>query len=109
MTQDDTPETEDAPTTLGELNHTNPFTGEAFGATQTYDRGHTVAADGGEAGGRPSDGDGEAGADASDDATADEEDDDPEELRDIEHTPPGDAEGTNAVYERGNEGREEDG
>ena len=115
MTQDDTPETEDAPTTLGELNHTNPFTGEAFGATQTYDRGHTVAADGGEAGRRPSSeggsDDGEAGADASDDATADEEadaeDDDPEELRDIEHTPPGDAEGTNAVYERGNEGREE--
>ena len=123
MTQDDTSETEDAPTTLGELNHTNPLTGEAFGATQTYDRGRTVAADGGEAEGRPSseggsdggeagdrsssgsrsDGDGEAEVDASDDA----EGDDPEELRDIEHTPPGDAEGTNGVYERGNEGREE--
>jgi hypothetical protein len=107
MTKDtDTPETEteDAPTTLGELDHTNPFTGKAFGATQTYDRGRTIAADGGTDPERE-DADaaaGEAEADADADADADRE-----ELRDIEHTPPGDAEGTNGVYERGNEGREE--
>lgn len=116
MTKDtDTPETEteDAPTTLGELDHTNPFTGKAFGATQTYDRGRTIAADGGTdperedadaAAGEAAEAEVEADADADTDTDADA---DREELRDIEHTPPGDAEGTNGVYERGNEGREE--
>ena len=107
MTKDtDTPETEDAPTTLGELNHTNPFTGKAFGATQTYDRGRTIAADGGTDPEREDTDDAAADEEAEADADADA-DADREELRDIEHTPPGDAEGTNGVYERGNEGREE--
>ena len=35
--------------TLAETDHTNPYTGEVFGATQMYSRGRTVAADGGEA------------------------------------------------------------
>ena len=97
--------TEDTPKTLGEMNHTNPFTGEACGATQTYDRGRTSAAGGGA--------DPEREAEVADE-TADENetapdggDAEPEELRDVEHTPPGDAEGTNGVYERGHEGREE--
>jgi hypothetical protein len=128
-TAGDAREDEDAPKTLGELSHTNPHTGTAFGATQTYDRGRTIAADGGEAGSEPTDGEpatdggeagsrsssdasdgGEAGSrsssDASDGGEA-EDDADLEELQDIEHTPPGDAEGTNDVYERGHEGREE--
>ncbi len=33
--------------TLGEISHTNPYTGRAFGETQAYARGNTVAADGG--------------------------------------------------------------
>ena len=40
--------TDDRPT-LAETDHTDPYTDEAFGATQTYSRGRTVAADGGEA------------------------------------------------------------
>jgi hypothetical protein len=119
----DTPD-ENAPTTLGEMNHTNPFTGEVFGSTQTYDRGRTIAADGGadpereaevaegtadenEAEAAP-DG-GEAGGRTSSEHGSDggERETEPEELRDVEHTPPGDAEGTNGVYERGHEGREE--
>ncbi|PSP78309.1 hypothetical protein BRC88_11460 [Halobacteriales archaeon QS_4_69_225] len=40
--------TDDRPT-LAETDHTNPYTGEVFGATQMYSRGRTVAADGGEA------------------------------------------------------------
>ena len=35
--------------TLGEVSHTNPYTGKVFGETQTYKRGKTIAADGGEA------------------------------------------------------------
>ncbi|PSQ13801.1 hypothetical protein BRC99_03635 [Halobacteriales archaeon QS_7_69_60] len=42
--------TDDRPT-LAETDHTNPYTGEVFGATQMYSRGRTVAADGGEANG----------------------------------------------------------
>ncbi|WP_254823052.1 hypothetical protein [Haloglomus halophilum] len=101
MTEDTPDDTE--PKTLGELSHTNPFTNKAFGATQTYDRGRTIAADGGEA---------EVEATA-DEASADTEtatdggEAEAEELQDVEHTPPGDAEGTNGVYERGHEGREE--
>ena len=34
---------------LGDVSHTNPYTGTVFGDTQTYSRGRTVAADGGEA------------------------------------------------------------
>ncbi|PSQ16008.1 hypothetical protein BRD02_05490 [Halobacteriales archaeon QS_8_69_73] len=40
--------TDDRPT-LAETDHTDPYTDEVFGATQTYSRGRTVMADGGEA------------------------------------------------------------
>ncbi|MFC7227419.1 hypothetical protein N0B31_08395 [Salinirubellus salinus] len=75
--------------TLGETSHTNPFTGEVFGSTQTYDRGKTVAADGGEADAVPEE--------------PDSDDDDGEVLRDIDHTPPEGAESANAVHARGGE------
>ena len=41
--------TETKPTgrTLAEIDHTNPYTGRAFGDTQAYGRGTVVAADGG--------------------------------------------------------------
>jgi hypothetical protein len=100
----DTPN-ENAPKTLGEMNHTNPFTGEVFGSTQTYDRGRTVAADGGADPEREAEVAEESEAETA--ADGGERDAESEELRDVEHTPPGDAEGTNGVYERGHEGREE--
>ena len=34
---------------LGDVSHTNPYTEQVFGDTQTYGRGRAVAADGGEA------------------------------------------------------------
>jgi hypothetical protein len=105
MTEDTSNET--APETLGELNHTNPFTGEAFGATQTYDRGRTIAADGGADPEREAEVAEESEAEAETAADGGERDAESEELQDVEHTPPGDAEGTNGVYERGHEGREE--
>jgi hypothetical protein len=77
--------------TLGELSHTNPYTGDVFGDTQTYGRGRFVAADGG------ADPDREAGAESEGEET----------LKDIDHTPPGESDGAAPVYERGNEGRED--
>jgi hypothetical protein len=91
----DTTRTEYRPT-LGEMSHTNPYTGEAFGATQTYGRGRFVAADGGR---DPGD---DAGADADSDEAADGE-----TLQDVDHDPPGDGDGAAPVYRRGNEGRED--
>jgi hypothetical protein len=78
--------------TLGEMSHTNPYTGDVFGATQTYGRGRVVAADGGADPDREPDE--EAGTDG-------------ETLKEIDHTPPGDSDGAAPVYERGNEGRED--
>ena len=57
--------------TLGDVSHTNPYTGTAFGDTQAYSRGSTVAADGG----RPD----------SDDAETDAEEPNGT-LADVEHT-----------------------
>ena len=73
--------------TLGEMSHTNPYTGEVFGSTQTYSRGKTVAADGGEAndGGRRRDGDDET-------------------LSDVDHTPPEEeVDGAQGSFDRGEE------
>ena len=74
--------------TLGEMTHTNPYTGRVFGATQTYTRGKTVAADGGE-------------ADAAEDI--DSEDDDSETLADVAHTSSDDVEtdGPQRTFDRG--------
>ncbi|QLD87630.1 hypothetical protein HWV07_00700 [Natronomonas salina] len=77
MTDDDT---------LGTMSHTNPYTGRVFGDTQTYSRGNTIAADGGE-------------ADAVDDAEA--SDDDSDRLADVSHTPPGENDGAQRAYDRG--------
>ena len=72
--------------TLGEMSHTNPYTGQVFGDTQTYSRGNTVAADGGE-------------ADAADEEET--HDDEPDRLEDVNHTPPGENDGAQRAYDRG--------
>ena len=114
--------TDDRPT-LAETDHTNPYTGEVFGATQMYSRGRTVAADGGEANSesrvsseaKASDG-GERGADprtngiksgtgtgttAHDGGEEEEETDDVATMADVAHEPPGDADSAQAAYDRG--------
>ena len=132
---EDTRRTTNRPTTertdyrpeLGDVSHTNPYTGTVFGDTQTYSRGRTVAADGGEANSesRPSS---EAGvsdgreqnvtddAEAADGSEASgesrpsseaeasdggERDVDEEVMKDVAHEPPGDADGAQAAYDRG--------
>ena len=77
MTENTEPTTDGAET-LGEMSHTNPYTGRVFGDTQTYSRGKTVAADGGT-------------ADAADAET----------LADVRHTPPEGSEGAQRAYDRG--------
>ena len=101
---EDTRRTTNRPTTertdyrpeLGDVSHTNPYTGTVFGDTQTYSRGRTVAADGGAANSesRPSS---EAGASDG----GDERDVDEEVMKDVAHEPPGDADGAQAAYDRG--------
>ncbi|MFQ3319426.1 MAG: hypothetical protein ACI8UR_000063 [Natronomonas sp.] len=66
--------------TLGEMSHTNPYTGKVFGDTQTYSRGTTIAADGGEA-----------------EAVPEETD----TLGEMSHTPPRDAKSAQRAYDRG--------
>jgi hypothetical protein len=105
-------EENDTPKTLGEMSHTNPFTGEVFGSTQTYDRGKTVAADGGEANSesRPPAGEraeSDGGEDPSQEA-ATEDAVEGEELRDVDHTPPSGAGSANSVHQRGGEAKEDD-
>jgi len=93
------------PRTLGEISHTHPHTGHPFGDTLSFERGRTVAADGGERDSRAT-----RDADASDapDGNPEGVDDSGASLREVDHTPPAESEGTNSVYERGHEGREED-
>jgi hypothetical protein len=91
MTEEHDTDEEGNRRTLGGMSHTNPFTGEVFGDTQTYSRGKTVAADGGS--------DPEREAELADAET----DEDGEVLRDIDHTPPKGAESANAVHARGGE------
>ena len=68
---------------LGEMDHTNPYTDRVFGETQTYGRGKTIAADGGEA-----------------DQTPEEE---TETLGDLEHTAPEGGDGSQRTFDRGDE------
>ena len=77
--------------TLGDLSHTNPYTGEAFGETQTYTRGKQIAADGGQA-----------------EAETDAEADDGDRISDVDHTPPGDAPAANAAYDHEDSNDRED-
>ncbi len=78
---------------MGEISHTNPYTDESFGErVQVFDRGTTIAADGGE---DPVDGE-------STDEQVDEE-----TMKDVDHEPPNDSESANRVYKRGTNGRDD--
>ena len=135
---EDTRRTTNRPTTertdyrpeLGDVSHTNPYTGTVFGDTQTYSRGRTVAADGGEANsesrasseaGASDGGEASKASRASSDGQSDggeangesrpsseagasdggERDADEEVMKDVAHEPPGDADGAQAAYDRG--------
>lgn len=76
--EEDHTETKPAGRTLGEIDHTNPYTGRVFGDTQVYGRGTVVAADGG-----------------TEDAP------EGETLSEMSHTSPDEAEGPQRSFERG--------
>jgi hypothetical protein len=78
---------------IGEISHTNPYTDESFGErVQVFDRGTTIAADGGR--------DEEPGDDT-------ERNVDEETMEDVDHEPPNDSESANRVYKRGTDGRDD--
>ncbi|WP_226038860.1 hypothetical protein [Natrinema sp. DC36] len=80
--------------TLGEISHTNPYTGETAG--RLFSRGPIVAADGGTSETTEADG-------------ADESTDTNGTMSDVDHTPPKRADDANRVFERGTEhGRQSD-
>ncbi|PCR91530.1 hypothetical protein [Natrinema ejinorense] len=84
-------ETDDTTETMGDVSHTNPYTGRTAG--QLFSRGPTVAADGGEpdpAAAEPDETDG-----------ADERTGRKTKMRDVDHTPPNSADDANRVFERG--------
>jgi hypothetical protein len=94
--------------TLKHVSHTHPDTDRTFGGNFTFARAGAIVADGGrpdvvpEDGSEPADDEEPAGED--DEEPAGEDDEEPATLADVEHTPPGDSEDANRVFERGGEG-----
>jgi hypothetical protein len=82
--------------TMGDVNHTHPYTGETFGTA--FRRGPTVAADGGTA----NDASGASSDRRSDGGARDSASDERATMRTVDHTPPH-GEGANRVWERGAE------
>ena len=83
---------------MGEVNHTNPMTGETFGDSQVFERGKVAIVDGGEA---------EATAEDTDEADEDDHEEE-EPMGDIDHTPRENAPSAEAVYTRGEKAPEAD-
>jgi hypothetical protein len=76
--------------TMGEFSHSNPYTGETFGAELAFERGPAVAADGGRAG-------------------AKEEQEEAQTMKDVDHEHPhDDADEANRVFARGHGDDESD-
>ena len=88
------------------VDHTHPETDRPFGDRVVYQRGPTVAADGGA---READAE-EAGTETETEVDAEETEADDEtertRMRDVDHEAPAEAD-ANRVFERGNEGRDE--
>ncbi|APW97893.1 hypothetical protein CHINAEXTREME_08910 [Halobiforma lacisalsi AJ5] len=79
--------------TMAGVSHTNPYTGETAG--HLFSRGPIVATDGGEPAATDPNGNGErTSADAEPTSKT---------MKDVEHTPPHDADDANDVFERGGE------
>jgi hypothetical protein len=76
--------------TMNDVSHTHPDTDRPFGEKVVFERGPAVAADGGK----------------RDVVGDDDHDTDEEQMKDVDHEPPNEAE-TNRVFERGREGRDE--
>ncbi|AFZ71350.1 hypothetical protein [Natronobacterium gregoryi] len=76
-------ETETNTDAMGEVSHTNPYTGRTVG--QLFSRGPTAVTDGGE----PADAETNERSHGT--------------MKDVAHTPPHDADDANSVFERGSE------
>jgi len=80
---------------MRDVSHTHPYSDHGA-VNRPFERGPVVAADGGERG---------AYEEAETDEEADADEESPAKMRDVDHTPPRDAESANRVFERG--GKEE--
>ena len=89
-TDDETTTGEETRTTMAEISHANPYTGERVG--EAFVRGPTVAADGGRR---------EATEGADETRTMAEGTDSARTMAEIDHRPPNGAEGANDAFERG--------
>ncbi|WP_394295213.1 hypothetical protein [Halobiforma nitratireducens] len=90
---------------MGDISHTNPYTGETAG--NLFNRGPIVATDGGEPAATDPNGNGNGNGNANANRTQERTTTDTEPtsktMKDIEHTPPHDADDANDVFERGGE------
>lgn len=84
------------------VDHTHPDTGRPFGEAVVYQRGPTIAADGGA---RASEDEHEAVEDANGDEEVEHEMAG-KQMKDVDHKPPEETE-ANRVFERGSEGRDD--
>lgn len=95
MTENTQTETRTATETeMKAVDHTHPDTDRPFGEAVVYQRGPTVAADGGA---RPPE---------DDEAVEETDEADETKMRDVDHEPPNETE-SNRVFERGREGRDD--
>ena len=94
MTENTDTETQ---TEMKAVDHTHPDTGRPFGEAVVYQRGPTVAADGGAR---------DEGPEADADAEETIEETGEARMKDVDHEPPNE-EDPNRVFERGEEGRGE--
>ncbi len=73
---------------MRDVSHTHPY-GDHGAVNRPFERGPIVVADGGER------------VDESESADDEERSESPEKMKDVDHTPPRDAESANRVFERG--------
>lgn len=105
MTEDTTRPTGAANRAMKNVDHTHPDTDRPFGEAVVFARGPAVAADGGER--KESERTDGARTSGEENENTEAEDDGTEQMKDVDHEPPNDAE-ANRVFERGREGRDDD-
>jgi hypothetical protein len=92
-------ERDESTETMADVSHSHPHT-DRGAINRPFERGPTVAADGGQRG----------AAESRSDETAPDDDEEPSDddgtMADVDHTPPGDAPSADGVFERGNENEE---
>ncbi|WP_433633821.1 hypothetical protein [Halomicrococcus sp. NG-SE-24] len=85
--------------TMADVSHTHPYADRGT-VNRPFERGPTIAADGGRRGAAERPSNERASAEDADEESSGVDD---ETMADVDHTPPGDAPSADGVFERGNE------